>query len=686
MTSTNSLNSNRFLPMFKNVFKRYAAFFIIAQVLSALYAFFVPRLNLSSIAEVAEYMEAGYKSDLTASSVWSMSFFLFAAGSLWMFILAVSLFNEIYSKRASAFYFSMPVKRGTYFNVNLLYGIVTVVTSYVLVTALSVISIKTNKICPPEFYTFDPAQLAKVLLVALLSVIASWAVYMLFAVLSGRKWHYIVLSLVVSNSLYGIVTNIISYTNNSVWGLSIPHDYNWIVSPSAAFLESLESESILKFVIVLIIQFVLAYSIGYTVFKKRKAEIAEVTVAGNIVPTVIFVICLLSAGLSGLTMADGGPVYASFAAAAVVTVVASIIITAIFRKKVFTKKSVKCLAGTLIAVLIFALAVEFLPNIKYKNYVPAADEVESVVFDENVQLTENEGIFFSLFNSMFSAFDDYSFGNHNTTYNFTGEEAKAKVEALHKKMIGQTAIDNHYSEDYFYHGGYCVKLTYTLKNGKTVKRYYDVCTNDIYDEYIALMQTEEALRQTPQLNLKDEDILFVGVVDYRFEDESDLEYYDADFFEPSEYHVLDEYGTLIDNVVKDKMNEPRDVFEALDQNDAFSVYDPDNHYRDQDDSDFNFGALMNGEYNDFFWDYEEEDDGYYPDYHDITITVYGFYDDVTDEMKEKLSGMSPEELLDYEVEYEITGHGYLISESYINLNIEADTNTVEYLKSLGLIQ
>ena len=665
--------------MFKNIFKRYFVFFLVAQIASAIYAFFVPRLNLESIAEMAEYMEAGYKEDLTASCMGSMSFFLFGAGTLWMFILAVSLFREIYSKRAAVFYYAMPVKRGTYFNVNMLYGIVTVFTSYVLVTVLSIISVKTNKICSPEFYTFEPVQLAKVLTVALLSVFVAYAVFMLFAVLSGRKWHYVVLSILASNLVYAAVINIIKYANESVWGLSISYDKWWVLSTVAPFFKSFEAENVLSLVIVLIIQFVLIYLTGYTVFKKRKAETAEASVALNIITETVLILGLFTAIFSFLTTIGSGFVKLGIGVAVVVG--ASMIVTAITHKKAFTKKSVKWLIGTAAVVIIIISAVEFLPNIKYKNYVPAADEVESVVYDENVIQTGNDSAFSSLFSMLFS-FGDYDFGfNDYPTFHFTSEESKAKVEALHKKLIEQTTIDNHYSEDYFYHGGYSVKLTYTLKNGKTVERYYDVCTKDIYDEYVALMQTEEALKQSEPFNYKEEDIVFIGVLDYRNDvDEWDFDD-DYDPYTPSNCIRLDDYGTLFDNLIIDRENEPRDMFYAFMNNISFLLYDIDNHFRTEDDFNFNFDSesLWDDEED---WDFEE----YYPDYRDVSIVVYTYYKGVTDEMKAKLSAMTPEEILKYSEEYEWLNEDYLMMDNYIHINAETDVNTVAYLESLGLIK
>ena len=680
--------------MFKNVFKKCIAFFLVLQVISALYAFFIPRLNLRSIADMAEYMEAGYQEDLTSSLVWGMGFFLFAVGSLWMFILAVGLFNEIYSKRASAFYFAMPVKRGTYFNVNMLYGIITVFTAYVIIAAVSIISVKTNTFCPPELYTFEPEQILRVLTVALLSVIVSYAVFMLFAVLSGRQWHYIALSLVVGNVVYGIFVNLMNYINNSVWGIRIPYDHSWILSPQAAFLASIEEKNILKFVIALAIWFVLCYLIGYTVFKKRKAEVAEASLAGKIVPAVVFVLYLFSVSFACLSMVNSS-LYVKFGVAVGVTTVISVIVTAIFHKKAFTKKSVKCLIGTLAAVIIIALAVEFLPNIKYKNYVPAANEVESVVLDENVSMIEGNSFFSALMNTVFFGFEgNYYYGSEYPTYNFTSDESKARIEELHKKLTEQSTIDNYESADYYYHGRYSVLLTYTLKNGKTVERYYDVCSKDIYDEYIALMQTEEAVRQTQSQMFGAEDVQFIRVVDYRFDtDKSDAEdeeqyfdYSEGDYEDiPLEYTELDEYSTLLDLIAKDKLNEPRDMFYALMQGASFYVFDYDNHYRDRDEDslDFSFSGLINGEYDDS-WD--ETEDDYYPDYNDISIIFYTYNESVTEEMRQKFAAMTPAEIIDYENEHMWIDEAFLIDETYIYLNSETDTNTIAYLKGLGIIQ
>ena len=680
MTSTNSLNSNRFLPMFKNVFKKNIAFFSVIQIISALFAFFVPRMTLSSIAGMAEYMEAGSQQDLTSSCVWSMSFFLYVAGCIWVFVLAISLFREIYSKRASTFYFAMPVKRGTYFNVNMLYGVVTAFIAYVLITVLSIVSVKTDSICPPELYTFEPLQVAKVLTVAFLSVIVTYAVFMLFAVLSGKAWHFIVLSLAAGDIIYSAVMNLIRFINGTIWGISIPYDKSWMVSHSAAFLESIEAKNIVWFVVALLIQFVIFYAIGYVVFQKRKAEIAEASLAGKIVPAVIFVIFLFSVGFAGLAMTDGSIFVKIFAALAATTVV-GIVATAIFRQKAFTKLSAKCLIGTLIAVVIIALSVGFLPNIKYKNYVPQPSEVESVVVDEGVSLIEGDSFFSHLLNTVLFSFEgDYFYGSEYPSYSFTSEESKAKIEALHKKLTEQSTIDNHNTYDYYYHGGYSVKFIYKLKNGKKVERFYDVCTKDIYDEYIALMQTEEALRQSTQLNFEDGKPLFIGVVTYSFEDDpvewdyDESEYsVDYDPFTPAEYVSLDEYDTLIDNIVKDRANESRDMFYSLMPAGAFSLYDYENYFRDEDGNKFNF---------EYFWDEEEINiEDYYPDYRDVSIVVYSFYDDVSDEVKAKLSKMTPEEMM----EYDYNSSEYILEESYINLNRETDVNTIAYLKSIGLM-
>ncbi|MDE7124186.1 MAG: hypothetical protein K2N83_01685, partial [Eubacterium sp.] len=105
MTSINS--SNKFLPMLKNAFRRNTAYFIVTQIIMLLVTISAIRGFLS--------LKRYEVSDITTNYSMNIAGTFSVLLVLESFIFAVMVFREIYSKRASDFYFSMPVKRGTYY-------------------------------------------------------------------------------------------------------------------------------------------------------------------------------------------------------------------------------------------------------------------------------------------------------------------------------------------------------------------------------------------------------------------------------------------------------------------------------------------------------------------------------------------------------------------------------------------
>lgn len=98
---------------------------------------------------------------------------------------------------------------------------------------------------------------------------------MLCAVVSGKKWHYVLLSLIaVLFSFVGII-EFIGYIN-TIWGLWIDISKAWIVSPLGVLLSNVEEISAGQTAIlctVAIIQFLIAYVIGFIVFKREKQRL-----------------------------------------------------------------------------------------------------------------------------------------------------------------------------------------------------------------------------------------------------------------------------------------------------------------------------------------------------------------------------------------------------------------------------
>ena len=124
MTSTNS--SSKLLAVLKNNFRRYAALFAVFQILVAGVTVFCIFNNAS------DYNESNVLKNITPEYS-SMAFPLIAAVlGIEAFILVLSMFRGIYSKKASDYHFSLPVKRSTWFHANFLFGIISIAVSYAL--------------------------------------------------------------------------------------------------------------------------------------------------------------------------------------------------------------------------------------------------------------------------------------------------------------------------------------------------------------------------------------------------------------------------------------------------------------------------------------------------------------------------------------------------------------------------
>ncbi len=116
MISINS--SNNFSAVLKNNFRRYAALFIVFQIFAVLFSGFL-------ISFYADSYDGSYNSTNNITNTFSdicMPLFAFFC-SIEAFILVAVMFRGIYSKRASDFYFSLPVKRGAWFNADFLFGV-----------------------------------------------------------------------------------------------------------------------------------------------------------------------------------------------------------------------------------------------------------------------------------------------------------------------------------------------------------------------------------------------------------------------------------------------------------------------------------------------------------------------------------------------------------------------------------
>jgi hypothetical protein len=372
-------------------------------------------------------------------------------------------FGEIYKKRSCDYYFASPITRGEYFNSAFLFGAVVVTLSYVS-GALVNLAILKSIVKAGIIVDFNSC------ISMLLALLAAFALLLLCAVLAGKKLHYIVLSVIALLSaplaLTGIATNL-----NYVWGFIHQSISFAALSPVGNAICAYSNEygfydQPWRLIVISAVEIVACYIVGLIVFKRRKAEVAEVSLSGKIVPFFFLATLQISAFMYFSQAKNYVIVLATgIVAAAVVTLV----YTAIFYKKAFTKETLTTLICTGLACTVFLSAVYLPGHSFYVKYVPKAEEVESVDFTvDDLTFSEfSSGVFNMLI---------YSYGGSDPeAYTVKSAEGIEKVIALHEKVLTDEVKENtvvetdNYLSPYSIDSNFGFEIKYHLKSGKPLR-------------------------------------------------------------------------------------------------------------------------------------------------------------------------------------------------------------------------
>lgn len=532
MISTNY--SNNFFRMFKNVIRRNAVIAAVYQVLSA------------ACIICSLYLSKKYASEIDAVLTTDYIYLYFGGFCIIAsFVLAAVLFHDIYSKRATDFLLSIPVKRSIYFNANVIFGVFNIVLSYVISTIiLYAVFLYSSK-------TFDYLYIIKVTSVLLATVIAMFLIFAFCAVVSGKLWHYFLFAFI---AIFVISIGAIGAAGylNTIWGFRINTTDVQYIYPFGIFLKGMidRDDNLLLRAGISLLYIVAAYVAGLIAFRRRKAEIAENTVSGCFIPAAIIAVSVFS-GISFCLSLYELNLYIRITAAVILAFIVTIVLSAAFFRKALAKAAAKGLGASLLISIVFIAVVEFGAPVKYVSYVPQPEEIESaVVYDyHGYGIINLKKIIHSA--SMFSnpyLFDSEKDAERNKyTYKFTEEVSKEKLFTLHSRLIADKTRKNAHSKENEYNS---LKIEYVLKNGKTVTRFYSWSSSDAHEEYAELLRTEEGLKQIDDLNLNKDNLFF-----------AELEFdYPQTFLcngeEVSEYAALhlEDYSVLLDLIRKDAVN------------------------------------------------------------------------------------------------------------------------------------
>ncbi|MCD7723153.1 MAG: hypothetical protein LUH82_04310 [Clostridiales bacterium] len=648
MTSTN-LRNNKFKEILQVLLKRhwFSIFFCAAASLVLNLALIGDYLSGYPISELAKDSTVVYPASET-QHLWRM---LICIAVLIMgvmsFTLQHQLYREAYSKRASDWLFSLPVKRETYYNAAALINVIAIAVYYIIGVIVYSAVFSSPLSAWAKYFETDMSEVLLLAGFGFLISVGMALVCSLAAVLSGKAWHYVAMCFIVFG-LWPAAGGCVIELVNTIWGVYISSVAGEINVPSVIMLLCFGTESVSGAILwaFLIVETVLAYVLGLLAFKKRKSEIAEMAVSGKAAVAFAGFITALYAFLQiYLAVSDTAiGIVLGILGALIAGIICVCVLT--FTTKRFLKLGAVSAAAAALVSLAFVLAVMYVPNISYKNYVPAAADVESVRVQEDD---------YGYSTSSLDAIYYYIYGVNETSFYFdqvlTGDEAKACVETLHKAVLEPeteaaskklAAAMNSYDYDW-YDSMQWLTIEYALTDGSVISRSYYVDAGYVYEQLAALLQSEECVKNMFPSTIDEDRILFLCYDSYLDEDS---DYTTTDFV------TFSDYTPFIEAIEKERQES--DVTAFLAQN--TDIY-PSEHFFDT----------------------------YYDNVTTYSIGVYYIANGATDEQIAKLKSMTPAEIYNsyYYVDEDGNSSDLPITWESVMVSADAGADIMEYIIKQG---
>lgn len=566
MTSTILMPKSNFGTVFKNLTKRNISTIIFVLVANILLAVAAVSATVSAYSDyLADFLvnKNFEKVDLNMETMAVIGIACAICG-LMSLSIAPKMFREIYSKRACDFYFSAPVKRETYFSASYLLGLILNVVAMVIPVAIYVIILKSIN---SQVFIFDDKLIAKVVVAVVLALLSIYSAFIMCAVTAGKKFQYVLLSLIClfcpAIALSGIDSKI-----NSIWGFYNENIAYGFISPpinaiNAVF--SYDTKYYKYLYIISVVEIIGMLITGYLVFKNRKAEVAEVSLTGKITPYFLLGLFVLSGFMFTDTVSNN---LVTVIVGIIFAVISGLLFSKIFYRKWFTKITAITTGAVCAACVIFVCSI-YLPSYdKYVKYIPEVDEIESVDLIDVYGINENELVRRMMFIGSYNSDDMYV---QNQTMTITTQQGIEDAINIHRNTVSDEAIAdakkfsvglndllfgyNSYFPTYEY------TITYNLKDGSDVKRTYSVGASYVKDSLIQLFRNKEAVLQSYYAFNNSDDILFMNYEKYAviteiYEDDVYYNYETSDQFTLTDQQAkefLDVYADSTINLDDDNL-------------------------------------------------------------------------------------------------------------------------------------
>ena len=674
MTSTALKSKGNFAPAFKKVFKQRAVNSIVLLIVTVLIS--VAGEIMTFYDNMPFYSVNGKEIIDITEDASMMMLAMAAVCGLFSLITAPEMFKEIYKKQSCDHFFATPIKREEHFCASFLYGVLANIAAFAVsavVFILPMIMYQSQKggftVQATFFKSFVPI---------LLAVLAIYSAFVMCAVAAGKRFHYMLLSFICLFSTPVAFEGIISVINR-IWGFYISPALFTAVSPAENAFCSLFTEKPLGYCIISIVEIAGMFAAGLILFKRRKAEVAEVAVSGRVVP---FIILAVMATAAYMYIGAGRIAVIGIICGVVFAVITAMIFTAILYKAPFTKKTGITTACVCVVCSLIMGIINFPSYSSYVKNVPDAEDVESVTLTDLYSDT-------ALYDSVLWVGNiDYYEYEDGGKVEIKTPEAIAKAVEFHKSLVSDDTIkvSQQYLSlnpfnlfdyifgtdyDYDYYGDYSCTIEYKLKSGKTLSRTYNaVNTKYLKDSFVELMKTEEMFSQIKPLNYSEDEILYIDISGSY----DGLSYAGSDGF-TFRAEGGDEYFNYITREL-DKKYYPK-LVEAYKKD----VLNSKSKERFCDMLNTTAGIGFYIDYNSY--------DGYYSDNY-IDISVYTISDSATKEQAERIKSMKPDEIKKlylWDYDYDESDQPWDLID-VVNCDTicvyKTDTNAIDYLRSIGV--
>lgn len=368
-------------------------------------------------------------------------------GTLCSFIILNTLFAFLYSKRKTDLYHGFPITRGAYYWAAL--AVPAIINAVCLVSEFAFISIISKVYSATSFADLGIIFLYELLIFAVL--VAITGILALSISVSGMVVSYIINAVLILAAVPLAIYVLIMSFESIIPAFANSFEIIWALFPYGLLLSQLIGSDISLAVSILVSLLVAVISslFGLYFYRTRKSESSESHPSSNV--PFYFGVMGLSIFVGVIAYVISHNIFIGIAAAAVFSLIVMFVMNFISERKIRRSTVLYWLGFSFVFAGVMITAKYGTSS--YTNRIPEVSQVESVEVDTNIYGYGTADFVDRLFGSSYM---------QKQSVKLTKEESIKLVNAFHKEALSQI---NTISDDTLY-----VKLTYTLKDGKTVTR------------------------------------------------------------------------------------------------------------------------------------------------------------------------------------------------------------------------